>query len=318
MSTTLSSRDRRLAIGLPEIRDDAYKRARAYRECEDWEAALVTQRKKPSTRRDYAYTVWDLLEQWPDKAVEEFTTGDIEQQLARYPDAGRDTRRAHLNSFFRYLKRRRLIPENPMEFMEPVRRAKPRLPDIFTEAEVSLLCGLPTPDGELMTILFETGLRKSEACNLVRRHIQLNPRRREAGELIVWGGKGDKDRIIPLATPGVLKAIADLDLFGLQMDDYLWYSKPGGRGFISRSRPISAWTFGRWWRNCVDASGVRYRNPHTARHTFATDWRKRGLDLDELQLVLGHASIVTTRDLYVHTTIHDVARRMVEIAAGVS
>ncbi len=57
--------------------------------------------------------------------------------------------------------------------------------------------------------------------------------------------------------------------------------------------------------------------PHPpTRHTFATSWRKRGLSVDELQILLGHASVATTSDLYVHIEVEDVARRMAEIEAG--
>jgi hypothetical protein len=37
-----------------------------------------------------------------------------------------------------------------------------------------------------------------------------------------------------------------------------------------RDKPIGEGTFSRWWRRCLDDAGVPYRNPHTARHTFAT------------------------------------------------
>jgi integrase len=81
----------------------------------------------------------------------------------------------------------------------------------------------------------------------------------------------------------------------------------------AREKPVGEGTFARWWRRCLDEAGVAYRNPHTARHTFATRWRRRGLGLDEIQLLLGHASIQTTSDLYVHTGIEDVASRMAEL-----
>jgi integrase len=43
---------------------------------------------------------------------------------------------------------------------------------------------------------------------------------------------------------------------------------------------------------------------------FATRWRRLRLSVDEIQLLLGHAAIRTTSDLYVHTEIADVAARM--------
>jgi integrase len=70
-------------------------------------------------------------------------------------------------------------------------------------------------------------------------------------------------------------------------------------------------SFDRWWRACLTAAGVRYRNPHMARHTFATDYlRRRRGRLETLQIVLGHESIETTSDLYGHLDMRDVAYDM--------
>jgi integrase len=53
---------------------------------------------------------------------------------------------------------------------------------------------------------------------------------------------------------------------------------------------------------------VRYRNPHTTRHTFATRWLQRGGRMETLSRAMGHASVATTVDLYGHLDLEDVAR----------
>jgi integrase len=87
---------------------------------------------------------------------------------------------------------------------------------------------------------------------------------------------------------------------------------------FNRARPIGDGSFQRWWDRCLRGAGVRYRKPPTTRHTFATRWRRRGLAVDEIQLLRGHSSIRTTSDLYVHTDVEDVAARMALIEAGFS
>jgi integrase len=79
---------------------------------------------------------------------------------------------------------------------------------------------------------------------------------------------------------------------------------------VSRARPLGAGSFDRWWRRSLAAAGVRYRNPHTTRHTFATRWLRRGGRLETLARAMGHESIRTTFDLYGHLDTSDVAADM--------
>ena len=73
---------------------------------------------------------------------------------------------------------------------------------------------------------------------------------------------------------------------------------------------LGAGSFDRWWRRSLASAGVRYRNPHTTRHTFATRWLRRGGRLETLSRAMGHESIRTTFDLYGHLDTSDVAADM--------
>jgi integrase len=295
------------------LRDGAWRKAQAARECADWSASLTVNGKAPRYVEQSAYTVWDLIEASPEKAVGEFTIGDVERLLARYPQRSIAYRIAHLNSFFRYLKRRRLITENPMEFLEPRRKVRSRVPDVFTDAEVSLLYGLPTPDGQMLRIMGECGLRRLECIQLQARNANL-----DLEELAVLHSKFGKSRVVPMPAKA-LHAFAELvTLEGLRPSDYIWYSRPGGRSVVDRSKPANYMTFARWFRRCVEQAGVRYRSPHTMRHTRATAMRRLGYQLDEIQDFLGHDSIETTRDLYVHTNVNDLKLRVRELERAIA
>ena len=157
-----------------------------------------------------------------------------------------------------------------------------------------------------MAVLFDAGLRKAEA-----RHLRAGRCLLEERQLVVVGGKGGKDRVIPMGER-LTGALADLFLTeGIEADHFPWYSRRGnqqGWHAISRVKPIGEGTFHRWWERCLDAAGVRYRNPHVARHTFATRWLRRGGRMETLSKAMGHASIATTVDLYGHLDLSDVAR----------
>jgi integrase len=89
-----------------------------------------------------------------------------------------------------------------------------------------------------------------------------------------------------------------------------------GHTSISRSRAIGEGTFHRWWERSLEGAGVRYRNPHTARDTFATRWLRRGGRMDTLSKAMGHASIATTVDLYGHLDVADIARDLALVESG--
>jgi integrase/recombinase XerD len=295
------------------LRDVRGSSARASREVAAWLDALEHADKAPRTIYQYGLTALDLLEHYPGVEFAEFTDAHILKVLRRYPRRGRPTREAHLAKLFKWGKLTRRIPENPFDYIERSRMVRAKVPDVFTEAEETILSDLASPDGDLLTLMFQTGLRKEECCLLQRRHINL-----KHAELAVMKAKGDKSRVVPL-TPKALAAVDRLDVLErLEADDFLWYSKPGGsQDYRMHVRALASTSFARWWSRCIEASGVDHRKPHMTRHTRATRMRRMGYDLDEIQLWLGHESIETTRNLYVHTDIYDVARRMRELEAAV-
>jgi site-specific recombinase XerC len=112
------------------------------------------------------------------------------------------------------------IERNPMDRIPRAPQQLGRYVEVFTDAEVAALTSLPElRDRALMAVLFDAGLRKAEARHLVAGRCLL-----EGRQLVVVGGKGGKDRVIPMGErlTGVL---ADLFLTeGMEPVDHLWYS----------------------------------------------------------------------------------------------
>ncbi len=290
------------------LRSTRHTDARSARDLADWLAWLELGGTAPRTLDAYERTAAALLLAHPAKAFDEFTDGDLMHLLRTYPEKSRRIRKAHLASWFRWGYRTRRIPANPVELLPVMKRPHQPVIDLFTDAEVERLRSLPSPDGHLMTVLFWTGIRKSEARNLTARRLDFQR------ELVIVseGAKGSKDRVVPMFDSVATALTNLLFLEGIGPNDYLWYDKPGGAFAtkVRRSKPIGETSFGRWWTRCIEEAEVRYLKPHTTRHQFATTLKEAGVPIEDIQALLGHASVATTSDLYVHSTTAAIGTRV--------
>lgn len=294
-------------IGFDPLRDKSYQSTRLGRDVADFLAWLELGGASPRTLDQYERDLARGALMFPDKALTDLTDGDLFHIAKRFKPLERRVRMAAWRSFFKWAKRTRRTIFDPTEALPDMRAPRQKVIEVFSDAEVETLLMLDTADSACLALLFEAGLRKAEA-----RHLRYRNCLPESGQVVVLNGKGGRDRIIPMS--GVLEQLlADLSLFyAIEPDDYVFYSVRANEVSrkVMRDKPIGEGTFARWWRNCLERAGVRYRTPHTARHTFATAWRLRGLAVDEIQILLGHSSIRTTSDLYVHTQVQDVAEHM--------
>lgn len=300
-------------VSFDPTRDKAYRSAMLGRDVVDWLAWLELGGAAPTTLDSYERVLARLAKLYPAKTLPEFTDGDLLQLAKRFKPAERRVRMAAVRSFFKWAKQTRRISDNPTDYLPGIRKPAQKVPDVFTEGEVASLLSLDVVDAAPLAVLVDAGLRKAEA-----RLLRLKDCLPDVGHVVVRNGKGGRDRVIPMSAR-LAKLLADLEIIeGLEQADHIFYGVRANE--VSRRRvrnqPIGEGTFARWWRRCLEQAEVRYRNPHVARHTFATTWRRRGLSIDELQLLLGHASISTTADIYVHSGIDDVARHMELIEAA--
>jgi integrase/recombinase XerD len=132
-------------------------------------------------------------------------------------------------------------------------------------------------DKALILFLYATGLRVSEAMDAKKADI-------EEGWIRVRSGKGDKERLVPVATPA-LKVLDEYLFKRPHVSDYLFINSKGGR--LSR---ISAFHITKKYLNV---------SPHVLRHSFATSLILGGADLRVVQELLGHSSMITTQ-IYTH------------------
>jgi len=143
----------------------------------------------------------------------------------------------------------------------------------------------PLRDQCIVALLYYSGCRVSEVIQLKRNRVFLDH--------IVILGKGNKERIMPLAH--VVKSKLSDYMEKELLDSNSEWLFPGRKG-----RSITRQTVTKILANLKHHCGIVERlTPHTLRHMFATTLLERGMDLREVQLLLGHSSIKTTQ-IYTH------------------
>ena len=137
----------------------------------------------------------------------------------------------------------------------------------------------------MLTLLYGSGLRISEALGLARRDAPVGER-----DVLRITGKGGKERVAPVL-PVAQQAIArylDLCPFSLPPDGPLFVGVKGKR----LSARIIQFVMQRL-RGALSLPDSA--TPHALRHSFATHLLGHGADLREIQELLGHSSLSTTQ-----------------------
>lgn len=235
-------------------------------------------------------------------APEEVTSEHLHNFMADIAEAGIAPGSAArilsgLRAFFEYLRLEGIIAQSPADDLERPRVGR-HLPDVLSVSDVEAMIDATAFSGEqavrnraIMELLYGSGLRVSELCNL--RLDRILPRE----GVVIVEGKGSKQRMVPLSGPSI-KAIEDYLPLRSAMD-----VKPGFESHLflnRRGRALSRVMVFYIVRELAEAAGIHKTvSPHTLRHSFATHLLEGGANLRAIQEMLGHASIATT-EIYLH------------------
>jgi integron integrase len=216
------------------------------------------------------------------------------------------------------------------ELLEGVERARRavRVPVVLSKAEVQrLVAALPPKHRLFFQFLYGTGLRLLEGLRLRVKDVDF-----ERGQVVVRGGKGDKDRVTML--PDSLRGAMREHLERVR----LLHEKDLAEGLGAVALPGALavkyrgaereWLWQWFWPGAqiatdpADGQRKRYHlhetsvqrvmqaavklagltkpaTCHTLRHSFATHLLENGYDIRTVQSLLGHKSVATTQ-IYTH------------------
>jgi integrase/recombinase XerD len=165
-----------------------------------------------------------------------------------------------------------------------------------------------------MKLIYCCGLRLSECLSLTIHDIIA-----KEGKLWIRGGKGSKDRMIPIAQT----MIQDLRRYWKFHRHPLLIFPNSGRGdhdpqrtaarLHAAERPMPISSLQRLMVEARKELGIEKCTVHTLRHSFATHLVEAGASLHTVKALLGHKSVTTTM-IYLHLTHHSAqnSRELVE------
>jgi integrase/recombinase XerD len=218
-----------------------------------------------------------------------------------------------IRGFYQFLIKKLNYPiSNPTkDFLGP--KVPNRLPKAISISEVEKIIAatfrLSNPhryrDRAMVELLYSSGARISEACNLTLMDL-IEPTEEQNLTLLRLFGKGAKERYVPIGS----RAKAAIDEYIKEERSKISIprkkgnlAKNGKYLFLStRGNRISRQVIDFALREACRAAGVAEISAHTLRHTFATHLLEGGADLRSVQELLGHASVATTQ-IYTAVTI---------------
>jgi integrase/recombinase XerC len=197
------------------------------------------------------------------------TGRDVEDWVAtkRAPRT-RHAYRSDVAAFYSWGVKRRIFTSNPVHETDSIRLPRP-LPKPLPPAAIPMLLQTAEPRVRLaLTLAIYVGLRCFEVAQLTTTDVG-------HGMLTVRGGKGSKDRTIPL------HPVAARELAGWRL--------PQGARYVDVS---PAW-LGRKVSAHLRAQGID-ATMHCGRHSFGTELARVSRDVMLVQQLMGHESPSTT------------------------
>ena len=238
------------------------------------------------TISSYNYNILKMLS-FLDKNIEEITSDDLRFYLANYKmqrkvsNATLDNMRRYFLTFFSWAADEHITSSNPAKNLKKIKQEKV-IKEPLTEQEIEILrlnCRNER-DRALIEILYSTGMRVGELEQLNKDQIDFMNK-----QIIVFG-KGSKERIVYLNARACL-----------YIERYLATRHDNNEAlFVGLRQPYSRLkvaSIEKILRELGEICNIKC-NPHKFRRTAATTLLNKGMPVQEVSKILGHAKLETT------------------------
>ena len=257
-----------------------------------YSGCLLVSGKSEKTIAQYRRTV-EKFSEFVNKTFLDVGVYDIRLFLANEKQRGVSNRtlentRANLSAFFQWLQREEHISKNPCMNVQPIKYTdKVRLPFSTVEIDALRFACKSSKERAIVELLLSAGVRVSELSALEVGDVNFHNM-----SIHVRKGKGAKERTVYMS-----------DLARTHLQTYLMERGILGNCLFANKKkdPINPGGVRHILKTVGDRAGVDNVHPHRFRRTFATGLASRGMDIQEIQKLLGHSNINTTLE-YVYTS----------------
>lgn len=203
---------------------------------------------------------------------------------------------ASIKALYRYLCLHKMVDVNIADNVEVPKVEKPE-PSILSVNEMEKLLEQPDTndlkgqrDKAMLEMLYATGMRVTELVSLTVEDVNLN-----SG--IVKVSKKSKERSIPLSN----SAMKSLKTYITNVRPLLIKSESENVLFINANgQKMTRQGFWKILKQYKSQAKIdKELNPHVIRHSFAVHKLQEGVDLKNVQEILGHTDIASTQ-VYMH------------------
>lgn len=214
-----------------------------------------------------------------------------------YTKKGIGRKIASLRSYFKFLTLNEFIENNPMSTIKsPKIKLEESLPKFLNVSDIDIIFKklrdrtiFNSRKSQryylIVRLLYSTMARVSELCNIRIKDIDFDK------GYIRLRGKGNKERIVPVDQKTLEISKGHLsNRISYELEDFLLVN--------TRNQMLSPRVVQADIKTIKERCGFpdsKIMTPHVFRHTGATHLRRSGMDISELQDILGHSSPNTTR-----------------------
>lgn len=214
---------------------------------------------------------------------------------------------ASISAFYKFLRKKKLIVESPVEFIERPKAGQPiTVQTYLTKEQVQLMREKLQEHGDIQLqayafVSLTTMARVNAVANLRWEQIDWNER--------IFSDVLEKEsKIVELSfseeTKGYLENLVRHRKDN-EINDYGWvFISP----YVTEDKPINNGTLNDWCKAIGEMIGEPTLHCHDFRHSYATLLKNEGVNLEDVSVMLNHSGTDVTKKFYIKTDTSKVRK----------